>query len=149
MKVRISHLFASCLLAVGLGQTGCVAPASKAPIPSTDVNKIEAWRDAESVSERETDRATVIGTGDSMRPIYGDRTVLVLSKIDYTELKAGMQVAYLNQRDQRVVHVLVKRDAWGWRVKGLNNDNEDQERVTPGNLIGVVYASFATDADEK
>jgi hypothetical protein len=56
-----------------------------------------------------------------------------------------MQVGYVNEAGQRVVHVLLSQDARGWRVQGLNNDSMDQERVTRYNLIGVVYASFATD----
>jgi len=128
--------------------TGCaeapVAPAQK-PAPSTDVGRLEAWRDAEQVASRDDTRVTVIGSGESMRPIYGENTVLVLSKIDYTQLKAGMQVAYVNEAGRRVVHVLLVQDAKGWRVQGLNNAAEDRERVTRYNLIGVVYASFATD----
>jgi len=80
-----------------------------------------------------------------MRPVYGENTVLVLTKIDYTYLKTGMQVAYLNEAGRRVVHVLLTPDARDWRVQGLNNAEMDRERVTRYNLIGVVYASFATD----
>jgi hypothetical protein len=127
---------------------GCVetpAPSPLKPVPATDVGRIQAWRDAEQVASRGVDRTTVIGSGDSMRPIYGENTVLVLTKIDYAHLKPGMQVGYVNEAGQRVVHVLLSQDARGWRVQGLNNDSMDQERVTRYNLIGVVYASFATD----
>ncbi len=130
------------------GLTGCAeAPVSPTPkaAPSTDVGRLQAWRDAEQVAGREGDRETVIGSGDSMRPIYGENTVLVLSKIDYADLKAGMQVGYVNQAGRRIVHVLQARDARGWKVQGLNNEVIDEERVTRYNLIGVVYASFTTD----
>jgi hypothetical protein len=30
-------------------------------------------------------------------------------------------------------------------VRGLNNEAEDRERVTPENLLGIVYAAFAND----
>ena len=138
------YMFQSSILTVLL-MAGCSAPEVKAPIPSTDVSKQQAWRDAEKVTARGDGRSTVIGAGDSMRPIYGDHTVLVLSKIDYGQLKSGMQVAYVSRSEVRVVHVLLEKDGVGWRVKGLNNENEDRERVTPNNLIGVVYASFATE----
>jgi hypothetical protein len=123
-------------------------PAAKPkPAPATDVGRVEAWRDAERVAAAEDGRTTVIGSGESMRPIYGENTVLVISKIAFNELRSGMQVAYTNQAGRRVVHVLINQDARGWRVQGLNNANEDLERVTRYNLIGVVYASFATEAE--
>jgi hypothetical protein len=133
----------------GLWLTGCVSvpevEPSLRPVPSSDVGRMQAWQDAEQVSARQAGRETVIGSGDSMRPIYGDRTVLVLAPIDYANLKAGMQIGYVNRHGRRVVHVLLAPDNDGWRVQGLNNESEDRERVTRYNLIGVVYASFATD----
>lgn len=136
------------LILLVAGQSGCaeapVAPTPK-PAPATDVGRLQAWRDAEQVASHDGDRVTVIGSGESMRPIYGENTVLVLTKINYADLKPGMQVAYVNEAGRRVVHVLLQPDERGWRVQGLNNANEDRERVTRYNLIGVVYASFATD----
>lgn len=117
------------------------------PVPGTDVSRIDAWMDAEKIAARDANRVTVVGAGDSMRPIYGEGTVLVLTKIAYDALKPGMQIAYLNSRGVRVVHVLLEPDNRGWRVQGLNNEMEDRERVTRYNLIGVVYASFATDTE--
>lgn len=146
---RFSLLFPwsfSCLVFVGL--SGCaevpVATAPK-PAPSTDVGRSQAWKDAEQVVGRDEERISVIGSGDSMRPIYGENTVLVLTKIDYRDLKPGMQVGYVNKAGRRIVHVLLAQDPRGWKVQGLNNEIVDEERVTRFNLIGVVYASFATD----
>jgi hypothetical protein len=139
-----THGFWVALLA---GLAGCAEVATPAPkpVPATDVGRVQAWNDAEKIASRDRDRVTVIGSGDSMRPVYGENTVLVLTKIDYTYLKTGMQVAYLNEAGRRVVHVLLTPDARDWRVQGLNNAEMDRERVTRYNLIGVVYASFATD----
>jgi len=127
---------------------GCAAapadPAAKAS-PSTDVGRMQAWRDARAVAAMGRGRMTVIGAGDSMLPVYGEGTVLVLSKIDFDALKPGMQVAYMNGGGRQVVHVLLSYDAAarGWRVRGLNNEAEDSALVTARNLIGVVYASFS------
>jgi len=85
----------------------------------------------------------VIGSGESMQPVYGENTILVISKIPFDELKTGMTIAYMNQRGHQVVHQLVVKEAAGWRVQGVNNEVEDRERVTRDNLIGVVYASLA------
>jgi hypothetical protein len=135
----------------GLFCAGCTAPETPPPIkskaPATQVGRMEAWRDAEMITDRDTGRMTMIGSGDSMRPIYGEHTMLVLSKIAYEDLRAGMQVAYVNAAGRRVVHVLLSRNAAGWVVQGLNNENVDREQVTRSNLIGVVYASFATDGE--
>ena len=77
-----------------------------------------------------------------MAPVYGDGTILVLSKVSYGELSSGMNVAYRNRNGRRVVHRLVEITPFGWRVQGLNNGSEDRERVTVDNLLGVVYASL-------
>lgn len=132
---------------------GCESVQESRPVdkhvPATDVGRLEAWMDAEKVASHGDGRTTVMGAGDSMRPIYGEGTVLVLTKIAYEDLKPGMQVAYSGRNGRRVVHVLIERDQKGWRVRGLNNEVEDAARVTPYNLIGVVYASFATDENLK
>lgn len=149
MRRRISRrCWIGCLVAFGFG--GCAEtskPVAPKPAPATDVGKVQAWRDAERVAARDTNRVTVIGTGESMRPIYGENTVLVLTKIEYEQLKSGMQVGYVNEAGRRMVHVLLNQDARGWMVQGLNNEAMDQERVTRYNLIGVVYASFVTDGE--
>lgn len=124
-------------------------PSVKGLAPSTDVGRMQAWKDAEQVAAAGEGRTTVIGSGQSMAPIYGENTMLVLTPIDYDKLKTGMQAAYVNEAGHRVVHVLLTKDSKGWRVQGLGNDEEDEERVTRFNLIGIVYASFATDADVK
>ncbi|MGC4075127.1 MAG: hypothetical protein QM760_22020 [Nibricoccus sp.] len=85
-----------------------------------------------------------------MKPVYGENTILVISKISYDELKPGMNVVYTNRRSKLVVHQALSREAKGWRVQGLNNEREDQDRVTRENLVGVVYASLSySDGEQK
>lgn len=124
---------------------GSGAQASAMPPPRVDVTRNQAWRDAEAVAALDPDRLTVIGAGASMRPVYGENTILVLQKIPFDSLSAGMNVAYRNERGALVLHRLVARDSAGWRAVGLNNPHEDRDRVTPQNLLGIVYASFAND----
>ncbi len=114
-------------------------------VPATDVGRMQAWDDAERVVALGEGRLTMIGTGKSMQPVYGEGTVLVLTKIDFADLKPGMQVAYVNDDGRQVLHVLIAYDPerLGWKVRGLNNESEDRARVTSSNLVGVVYASFA------
>lgn len=127
-------------------QPGLRSGPDRAPPPSVDVTRNQAWRDAEVVASLEPDRLTVIGAGDSMLPVYGENTVLVLQKVAYENLVAGMNVAYRNDHGAVVLHRLVAKDARGWRAIGLNNPQEDATRVTPYNLLGIVYAAFANEA---
>lgn len=113
--------------------------------PSANISKMQAWKDAELIASLGEGRLEVVGTGDSMAPVYGESTILVISRIAFEELQPGMTVAYANLRGHRVVHQLLTKDRLGWRIQGLNNEIEDQERVTRENLIGVVYASLSYD----
>ena len=44
----------------------------------------------------------------------------------------------------RYVHQLIRKKRRHWVAKGLNNPTSEPERVTPENLIGVVYATFSS-----
>jgi len=90
-------------------------------------------------------RVSAAGSGGSMQPVFGDNTMIVISKIAYEDLKPGMTVAYLNRRGHQVVHQIIGKEAAGWRVQGLNNEIEDLDQVTQENLLGVIYASFAAE----
>lgn len=110
------------------------------------MSKNQAWKDAEALAALDPDRLTVIGSGASMKPVYGENTVLVLQKVEFESLREGMNVAYRNEAGRVVLHRLIKRESpRSWRARGLNNPHEDRERVTPENLLGVVYAAFAND----
>lgn len=123
--------------------TSTSRPKPTKDAPSANVTKLQAWKDAELIASLAPGRTEVVGAGDSMKPVYGENTILVISKIPFEELKAGMSVAYTNQRGRQVVHQLISRDSVGWRVQGINNAVEDKDRVTRGNLIGVIYASIS------
>jgi hypothetical protein len=71
--------------------------------------------------------------------------MLVVAPIAFVDLQEGMTVVYTNRHGRRVAHQLLSLTRRGWRVQGLNNQAEDAELVTPENLIGVVYASLATE----
>jgi hypothetical protein len=132
--------------------TGCASepadPAAKAP-PSANVGKLQAWNDAEMLAQRAEGRSAAVGAGNSMLPIYGDNTMLVINAVPYDTLQLGMNVAYRNSRGVEVVHKLMGKEANGWRVAGLNNEEADEELVTPYNLIGVVYATLNYDANDE
>lgn len=143
---------AACLLFAGCESTGAettptppVATELGKSTPSANISRLQAWKDAELIASLGEGRLEVVGTGDSMAPVYGESTILVISRIAFEALQPGMTVAYANLRGRRVVHQLLVKDRRGWRIQGLNNATEDKERVTRENLIGVVYASLAYD----
>lgn len=117
--------------------------------PSADVKKIDAWRDATMLASRGQGREALVGGGESMNPVYGDNTMLVVHPIAFEDLKAGMTVVYMNREGRRVAHQLVRREGKGWRAQGLNNPGADYEYVTPQNLIGVVYASLSSELPDE
>ncbi|MBI5381740.1 MAG: S24/S26 family peptidase [Opitutae bacterium] len=135
-------------LALALAGSGCetTAPTAAQPVPqatpSANVPKLQVWKDTEMLAAREQGRGALIGGGASMNPIYGDNTMLVVTPIGYDDLRVGMYVVYLNRYNRRVAHVLIAKEAKGWRAQGLNNPEQDNDLVTPTNLIGVVYASL-------
>jgi hypothetical protein len=132
--------------------TGCDSEpadaAAKAP-PSANVGKLQAWNDAEMLAQRAEGRSAAAGAGNSMLPVYGDNTMLVINAVPYDTLQLGMTVAYRNSRGIEVVHKLIGKESQGWRVAGLNNEEADDELVTPLNLIGVVYATLNYDPDDE
>ena len=96
------------------------------------------------------------GIGRSMEPLYASNTAVVVTAIDYEQIKKGMTVIYLKSTGVRVAHSVVGETTGGYLVQGVNNDEEDAELITPDNLIGVIvqaYASadtaFRTDTEKR
>lgn len=154
---RIRTLPAAVVAVALVGVAGCESTAKttrpKAAVstaaPTSDVRRIDAYQDAEQVARAGSGRAAVVGKGESMAPIYGDTTMLVITQLPFDQLAPGMVVAYRNRRGAEVVHRLVARTRDGaWRAQGINNPEEDAEPVTRLNYVGVVYASLAHDSDE-
>ena len=56
------------------------------------------------VPGREPGPMPAMGIGASRQPVYGDNTMVVISPIDYRQLREGMSVACLNRRGLRVGH---------------------------------------------
>jgi hypothetical protein len=87
------------------------------------------------------------GLGESMEPLYTSGTAIVVTPVDFTKLRKGMQVLYVNHDGFGVAHVLVGDLPGGWIAQGVGNKSEDEDLVTSRNLVGVitqVYASTMT-----
>lgn len=102
----------------------------------------EAWAGVNKIVCDVPDTFALIGTGQSMNPLYPAGTILVLREVDYRDLRSGQTVVYRNQKQRAVAHVLVAKARDGWRVRGLNNRTHDNEPVVAENLVGVVIAAF-------
>lgn len=102
----------------------------------------EAWQRASTLAERAPDSFVLVGSGQSMQPLYAPGTILVLQKFPFELLERGQTVLYRNHARKVVAHVLVARGRDGWRAAGLNNLRHDPEPVSADNLVGVVIAAF-------
>ncbi|WP_269525473.1 S24/S26 family peptidase [Coraliomargarita parva] len=89
-------------------------------------------------------------SGTSMEPVLTKNTIIVVRPIDFEDLEVGMIVGYLNKDGYQVLHQLIRKagkDAWV--AKGINNVTEDKDRVTPKNLVGVLYTVLYNEASQK
>lgn len=116
------------------------------PVPQI-VAKGQELNAAEQAAARVRGGQAFRGLGESMEPIYTSGTAIVVTPVDFTKLRKGMQVLYVNRDGFGVAHVLVGDLPGGWIAQGAGNKSEDQDLVTPSNLVGVitqVYASTTT-----
>lgn len=123
--------------------SGCET-TPEATAPTSTLDSREAVRLAAQLQFQNPRIQATIGQGSSMQPLYTENTVILTHPIDYDDLEPEMIVAYRNSQGQIVIHSLVRMDRSGWVAKGINNPREDRERVTPDNLIGVVYTVIYT-----
>jgi hypothetical protein len=124
-----------------------VDPVSAELSPPADlVAQRDAWRLAEAYASQHPGCEVMVGSGDSMLPLYPDRTVLVVQPVATSELRRGMTVVFIGDRGQPVAHVLVEKTSRGWRAIGLGNSEPDLTRVGYGNLIGLVVKAYQPTA---
>ncbi|HUR56526.1 MAG TPA: S24/S26 family peptidase [Opitutaceae bacterium] len=110
------------------------------------VAPLDAWRLAENFAAGRTDCEVVIGRGDSMLPLYRDRTVLVLERMDLCTLRAGMTVVFIGDSGRPVAHTLVEKTARGWRAAGVASRQRDQTFIQSRNYIGTVVRAYTPNA---
>lgn len=101
-----------------------------------------AWQEASCLAEETAGAFVLVGSGQSMQPLYQPGTILVLRQLAFDELKRGQTVLYRSKENKVVAHVLVAKARDGWRARGLNNRIHDMEPVCADNLVGVVVAAY-------
>ena len=102
----------------------------------------DAWQRASTCAEHAPNSFVLVGTGQSMQPLYAPGTILVMQQCAYDKLQPGQTALYRNQAGKVVAHVLVTKARDGWRATGLNNREHDMEPVVVKNFVGVVVAAF-------
>ena len=122
-----------------LALCGCVT-IDRDTTPSSTASRGEIFQAADMLRRGEAGRHMGSGAGDSMAPVYGENTMLVITPIEFDELEQGMIVAYRSKDGRRIVHRLEYKQGDRWIARGLNNQALDPEPVTRDNLLGVVYA---------
>ena len=149
----VGRLTAGLTLAVGaLGFGGCSAVSVQrdmdtivmmAPAPVM-VQQGQELRAAEVAAQHLAGAQTFRGVGESMEPLYVSGTAIVVMPCEYTQLRAGMSVVYVNHNGRGVAHVLINEMPGGWIAQGVNNQEEDADLVTAANLVGVVTQAYAS-----
>jgi hypothetical protein len=84
----------------------------------------------------------MVGSGDSMQPLYKDHTVIITERVPIRELKEGMTAVFLGDRGFPVAHVLVKKTRDGWMARGLSNPKCDALRVRDDNYMATVVEAY-------
>ncbi|MEO6875322.1 MAG: hypothetical protein ABI222_10945 [Opitutaceae bacterium] len=98
---------------------------------------------AELAAQQVQGAQAFIGAGESMEPVYASGTAIVVTPVDFAQLKPGMSVVYVNNAGRGVAHALVAKTSDGWIAQGANNSSPDPDRVTVRNLVGVVTQAYA------
>lgn len=134
------------LLLALAGAALLVGAAKAAENPVSGVTLTAALDDARALASGRGDLTVVRVEGESMLPFFGNGAVLVVKTIPVEKLRAGMVVVYTNRFNETVAHRLVARAGEGWTAAGYNNAAADSTPVNAANLVGVVYATFHSNA---
>ncbi|KAF0093501.1 MAG: hypothetical protein E1N59_2770 [Puniceicoccaceae bacterium 5H] len=146
MLFRRRPFFVPTVCALAAALAGCETTATDAPpAPTSETSVQQALIAAKRVEQGGEGRASMLGGGTSMMPLYGEDTVIVYAPIAFEDLQAEMVVAYRNHAGRVVTHRLLKPSPKGWIAMGDHNRQLDEDYVTPENLIGVVYTVLYTD----
>ena len=139
------------ILTAGLMNFGCatqsraiarrVVTTENSPVAEV-VTMREAWALAEAFVASHPRSGILVGSGDSMLPLYPDRTVLVVQPVEMSELQRGMTVVFIGDKGRPVAHALIEKTPRGWLAMGAGNREPDDTRVQFRNYIGTVVRAF-------
>ncbi len=138
------------LLLTGMAMIGCAtvrvgfSPADiEANSPRAQrVAPLDAYILADQFAKANVGTDYMVGTGESMMPLYRDHSVLIVRFDPISTLRPGMTVVFVDERGKRVAHALVRQQGRGWITKGIGNSACDMVGVTEANYVGVVVKVF-------
>lgn len=137
-------ILALCLIgasvAAGRAASGAVV-LDNSPRPEC-VAASDAWKLAEACAAGLVGGDVMLGQGDSMLPLYPDRTVIVVQRQEMSELRPGMTVVFIGDSGRPVAHTLVAKTSRGWTAKGVGNSYLDRTTVRVQNYVGTVVRAF-------
>ena len=105
----------------------------------TVVTLERAIKDAEKLISLNNDWKVMLGSGESMLPIYGDNPILIVDTAAYHNLKIGMSVVYRDNQGDLIGHLLRRKVGDNWYAQGFNNKNQDPQLITERNFVGVIF----------
>jgi signal peptidase I len=140
--MKLSRLLRNFALAGLAFFASAVATFAAVERPVSSVSFLDTLSDASKVAARHGDMQVLRVSGRSMLPFFGDGSVVIVKKIEASQLREGMVVVYQNRFGETVAHRVVASIASGLVVQGFNNSAIDSTVVNDANLVGVVYATF-------
>lgn len=85
-----------------------------------------------------------------MLPMFHSNAWLVMEEVNFTDVEIGDIVIYKSAKGHLVVHQVVAKTNFGYKVKGINNMSTDQELVTATNFTSRVAAIlYFNDSENK
>jgi len=112
-------------------------PVGLSPIPVVAAPG-EAWQMANAYAAGRAGAEVMLGLGESMNPLYRNRTLLVIEKPLFETLAPGMTAVFFGARGAPVAHTLVRCSQGEWETHGVGNTDRDANRMTQENFIGCV-----------
>ncbi len=134
LSLRLAVFFAATIMVVPFPARG--KESKMHPSSRTYRNAVG---DALEVASTDPDWKVMRGAGDSMLPLFGDSSLLLVERTDYSSLKVGMIAVYRDGEGDLVAHRIFSREGCGFRAKGFNNRRLDSDPVTGANFLGIVF----------
>jgi len=91
-------------------------------------------------------KSSVIYTGPSMNPTLRQGDIVEIISAEKTVIIPGDIIYFLNQKNTRVIHRVIKHTENGYITKGDNNKEVDSTCVTPDQIIGKVISVHRKEA---
>jgi len=121
---------------LGLSLAGCVSQDAQ-PVSLTPNSSIglESIADASILTRERIGGQSTFVTGNSMKPIFGERTMLIFKHS--WPIKRGQLIVF-DYQGNRYFHQVIAIDGDRFLTKGINNDQPDPW-MSRQNYVGTVY----------